>query len=98
MFLAPIVKPSFSEYLAAIKQCIGRAQRFGQTKTTFVYHFLALKTIDVDIHQQRSGMRLANSKRGKWVLKHEYELTDEQQVNWGTGFEMLIESASAIGD
>lgn len=36
-------------------QAIGRARRYGQTKPVHVYHFLSLKTIDVDVFQARSG-------------------------------------------
>lgn len=89
IFLAPIVKGSFLEYVAPMQQCIGRALRHGQLKKVYIYHFLALKTIDVDIFQERSEMRLAKSRAGNWVWKYENDLTPEQKViNWGTGIDI----------
>jgi hypothetical protein len=41
-----------------MKQAIGRSRRYGQTKRVHIYHFLTLKTIDVDIFQQRYGKTL----------------------------------------
>ena len=81
-----MVHNSFSEYVARMRQSIGRALRYGQRKKVFIYHFLALKTIDVDIFQKNSKMKLALSKAENWVLKYESNLTDEQRkANWATG-------------
>ena len=43
-------------------QSIGRAKRFGQQKTVHVYRFLALRTIDVDILQEREHKTLVKRK------------------------------------
>lgn len=43
-------------------QSIGRAKRFGQQKTVHVYRFLALRTIDVDILQEREHKTLVKKK------------------------------------
>jgi hypothetical protein len=39
-----------------MKQAIGRAKRFGQLKTVYVYRFAALNTIDVDILEYRERL------------------------------------------
>lgn len=57
IFVAPYLTkgPSAQHtYQAAMMQAIGRSRRFGQTKRVHVYHFLAAKTIDVDIFEKRS--------------------------------------------
>lgn len=43
-------------------QAIGRARRYGQVKHVHIYHFAALKTIDVDTMQVRSGNTLVRSE------------------------------------
>ena len=43
-------------------QCIGRAKRYGQQKTVHIYRFAALKTIDVDILQEREQRTLVKKK------------------------------------
>jgi hypothetical protein len=44
-------------------QAIGRARRYGQTKPVHIYHFLALKTIDVDTMQLCTGKLLTDMKK-----------------------------------
>jgi superfamily II DNA or RNA helicase len=48
-----------------MKQAIGRAQRYGQTKHVHVYHFIVAKTIDVDIFERRNGKVLKRVDRSK---------------------------------
>lgn len=61
-------------------QAIGRSRRFGQQRTVHIYHFVSLKTIDVNILQQRRKQVL--------VLRHgEYRFVSEDDVrdtdaNW----------------
>jgi hypothetical protein len=38
-----------------MKQAVGRARRYGQSKTVNVYHLVTLHSIDVDILQHRTG-------------------------------------------
>ena len=48
-------------------QSIGRAKRYGQQNTVHVYRFVALKTADVDILQERESKTLVKKtiyKRG----------------------------------
>jgi hypothetical protein len=56
-------------------QAIGRVRRFGQKKHVHVYHFLASKTIDVDLIQARNKM----------IIKA--DVTSGQQVAPYPGFE-----------
>lgn len=41
------------EYDSAMAQAIARCRRYGQKKTVHIYHFAALRTIDVDILEHR---------------------------------------------
>lgn len=43
-------------------QCIGRARRYGQQNTVHVYRFVALRTVDVDILQEREEKTLVKKK------------------------------------
>ena len=42
-------------------QAMGRARRYGQTKPVHIYHFLSLKTVDVDRAQLHSGKILVEN-------------------------------------
>src|SRR5450432_3004227 len=55
IFLSPYLTESQQRYGHAMTQAIGRARRYGQTKHVHIYHFLSLKTIDVDIMQIRTN-------------------------------------------
>jgi hypothetical protein len=50
-------------------QAVGRARRYGQTKPVHTYHFLSLKTIDVDTFETRNHV----------ILDHE-NTTDPEYV------------------
>ena len=55
----------------------------------FVYRFLALKTIDVDILQERSQKKLVKQQRsGEFELMNESAILDQGQrdTEWGSGF------------
>lgn len=53
----------------------------------YIYKFLALKTIDVDITQKRTGEKLVRVTEDEWTLKPYKDVTpEEQEVEWGTGF------------
>jgi superfamily II DNA or RNA helicase len=57
-FLSPYLTKGLTaqqEFDSTMTQAIGRARRFGQDKTVHVYHFIASKTIDVDIIEKRSS-------------------------------------------
>ncbi|GME40577.1 SNF2-related protein [Neofusicoccum parvum] len=53
IFIAPLLTNTNQKYQAAMVQSIGRARRYGQQKPVHVYRFVAPKTIDMDILEQR---------------------------------------------
>jgi hypothetical protein len=56
MFLSPMFPKSKEQYKATETQAIGRARRYGQTKTVTVWRFIAKDTIDVELYQQFAGV------------------------------------------
>ncbi|OJD11036.1 hypothetical protein AJ78_08115 [Emergomyces pasteurianus Ep9510] len=58
IFFHPLLAKSQYDYTSGMAQAIGRSRRYGQQKHVHLYHFLALKTIEVNIHEQRRGERL----------------------------------------
>jgi hypothetical protein len=86
IFVSPPFANTQSTFNASLKQSIGRALRFGQEKTVYIYKFLALKTIDVDITQERTGEKLVRVTEDEWTLKPYEDVTpEEQEVEWGSG-------------
>ena len=80
-----------------MSQCLGRAARYGQQKMVTVHKLVALKTIDVDIYEEREERRLVYRPdafatgsfrgRGDWKMLPEDEITfREKETDWGTGF------------
>jgi len=53
MFLSPLLTPSQQFYTATDIQAIGRVRRYGQQKKVFIYRFLTLNSIDVEIFEAR---------------------------------------------
>ena len=64
IFLSPLLVPTQYQYDSAITQAIGRARRYGQKKIVHIYRFLSLKTIDVDIIEERTGKMLVKENGG----------------------------------
>ncbi|KAK2793657.1 hypothetical protein FQN51_001169 [Onygenales sp. PD_10] len=62
IFLHPLSVKSQYDYNAGMAQAIGRARRYGQLKHVHVYHFLALKTVEVNVFETRRGERVV-----RWV-------------------------------
>ena len=58
IFLSPLLTESKETYIANETQAIGRVRRYGQTKTVHIYRFFSMNTIDVEIYEQRTGVRL----------------------------------------
>ena len=63
IFASPLLTTTQQAYNASMTQCIGRAKRYGQQKTVHVYRFLALRTIEVDILQEREQKLLVRKKK-----------------------------------
>jgi hypothetical protein len=61
--VAPLLVKSQYEYESAMTQAIARSRRYGQEKRVHIYHFAALRTIDVDIlehrHKRKDGITSA---------------------------------------
>ncbi|KAF3919922.1 hypothetical protein AA313_de0201806 [Arthrobotrys entomopaga] len=53
IFLCPLLAASEQLYVAAETQAIGRARRYGQKKTVFIWRLVANDTIDYDLYSQR---------------------------------------------
>ncbi|KAL8824594.1 MAG: hypothetical protein Q9191_004950 [Dirinaria sp. TL-2023a] len=87
IFVSPLLAETQHSYNQSFTQCVGRARRFGQQKTVFVYKFVALHTQDVDEYQERLQCRLLK-RDNKWIFELENKLTEEEDANnkWGTGF------------
>lgn len=87
IFVSPLLARCQQSYDASLTQCVGRARRYGQKKTVHVYHYLSLKTTDVDILQERSRKKLVEQRRDVFELMSESNITPEQRdAEWGTGF------------
>ncbi|KAJ4312063.1 hypothetical protein N0V94_007628 [Neodidymelliopsis sp. IMI 364377] len=65
IFVSPLLVESQYKYDSAMTQAIARSRRYGQEKRVHIYHFAALRTIDVDIlehrHKRTSGISTAKS-------------------------------------
>jgi broad specificity polyphosphatase/5'/3'-nucleotidase SurE len=65
IFISPLLVESQYKYDSAMTQAIARSRRYGQEKRVHIYHFAALRTIDVDIlehrHKRTSGISTAKS-------------------------------------
>ncbi|KAK6543033.1 hypothetical protein TWF694_006963 [Orbilia ellipsospora] len=55
IFLCPLLAASEQLYAAAETQAIGRARRYGQKKTVFIWRLVANETIDYDLYLQRGN-------------------------------------------
>ncbi|KAJ8114408.1 hypothetical protein OPT61_g3697 [Boeremia exigua] len=64
IFVAPLLVESQYKYDSAMTQAIARSRRYGQQKAVRVYHFAALRTIDVDIleHRHKSTYGITTAK------------------------------------
>ena len=69
IFACPLLTDTQASYNAVMTQCIGRAKRYGQLKTVYIYQFLALRTIDVDVLQEREQKTLVRKVVQKEVRR-----------------------------
>lgn len=65
IFVSPLLVESQYKYDSAMTQAIARSRRYGQEKQVHIYHFAALRTIDVDIlehrHKRTNGITATKS-------------------------------------
>ncbi|KAJ5815684.1 hypothetical protein N7474_007461 [Penicillium riverlandense] len=72
IFLSPLLVPTQQDWNAGMTQAIGRARRYGQTRTVHVYHLLMRMTVDVNVMQEREGKILVERAGAlEWVSKAE---------------------------
>ncbi|KAL4807283.1 hypothetical protein BDV18DRAFT_159502 [Aspergillus unguis] len=88
IFLSPLHAQTQYDYESTMIQAIGRCRRYGQTKHVHIYHFLAKRTIDVNIFQQRRGKVLIE-RDGEAVLVDAEEALDVEKLNC-QGPEMVL--------
>ncbi|KZF20059.1 hypothetical protein L228DRAFT_233492 [Xylona heveae TC161] len=74
IFLSPLVAETQSKYDAVMTQAIGRARRYGQKKLVHIYHFLSLKTIDVNVFQTRQRGKLVQTEDSYELVAPESDL------------------------
>ncbi|CAA9957087.1 DNA repair protein rad8 [Pyrenophora teres f. maculata] len=53
IFVSPLYTEKQYKYESSMAQAIARSRRHGQDKRVYIYHVVALRTIDVDILEQR---------------------------------------------
>ncbi|KAF2195509.1 hypothetical protein K469DRAFT_649543 [Zopfia rhizophila CBS 207.26] len=53
IFVSPLLVENQYTYDSAMTQAIARSRRYRQEKTVHIYHFAALRTIDVDVMEHR---------------------------------------------
>lgn len=81
IFLSPLLVPNQYQYDSATTQAIGRARRYGQKKVVHIYRFLSLKTIDVDIIEERTGKMVVKEDDGTINLR---KVTDAERKELGS--------------
>lgn len=62
-------------------QAIGRSRRYGQLKHVHIYHFLALKTIEVNVFEQRRRQHLVK-REGQFRTVSKGEILETDQTDW----------------
>ncbi|KAJ5572309.1 C-5 cytosine methyltransferase [Penicillium sp. DV-2018c] len=55
IFLSPLIASTQYEYDSGMTQAIGRARRYGQERTVYVYHLLMKNMYDVNVYQSAHG-------------------------------------------
>jgi SNF2 family DNA or RNA helicase len=75
IFLSSLVIDTQYKYESICEQAIGRVRRRGQKKDVHVYYFLAARTMDVNILEDREGKTLVQ-RGGKYLLLAESEIEE----------------------
>ncbi|PGH36533.1 hypothetical protein GX50_00569 [[Emmonsia] crescens] len=83
IFFHPLFAKSQYDYTSGMAQAIGRARRYGQQKHVHIHHFLALKTIEVNIFEQRRRERLVKRDGGFLSLPAGEALLPTDDAKWG---------------
>ncbi|MCJ1285663.1 hypothetical protein MMC26_005004 [Xylographa opegraphella] len=87
MFISPLHEESQHAFNQSYEQAIGRARRFGQSANVIkVYYFLATKTIDVNIYEDRTGLKLYLDDQTSdfQVVKRELQTPEQLAQDYAT--------------
>ncbi|MCJ1251824.1 hypothetical protein MMC30_009062 [Trapelia coarctata] len=79
IFVSPFLASNNHDFDQLYEQAVGRARRYGQMKTVFVYHIVCLGTIDVNTIEQATGKRIVPVAGGG------IDLVDADASNAGQG-------------
>lgn len=91
-----MVARSQYDYDSGMAQAIGRSRRYGQLKHVHIYHVLALRTVEVNIFEQRRKQHLA--KRGNhFITVQKSEIKETDEVDW-KGFPLEGSNAESYQD
>jgi hypothetical protein len=82
IFFSPLLKRTQYEYEAQMAQAVGRVRRPGQSNEVYVYRFVSLDTIDVDILEHREH---------RTTILAEYQDPDGMKTTPGTDFKSNLE-------
>jgi hypothetical protein len=91
IFVSPLLTAGQQQYEATWKQCIGRAIRYGQKKKVYIYQFLALRTIDTQIFQERKNQKMVFRSIQKGLPQRFVPVcanqlhAEEKEEEWGIG-------------
>ncbi|KAF2835614.1 hypothetical protein M501DRAFT_941321 [Patellaria atrata CBS 101060] len=79
IFFSPLLATTQQKYDASMTQAIGRARRYGQEKTVYIYRLATLNTVEVDILEQRERRRNAlwQHKRSDFESTAKADIEDE---------------------
>ncbi|KAL1955354.1 hypothetical protein VTO42DRAFT_8636 [Malbranchea cinnamomea] len=97
IFYSPLVARSQYDYESGMAQAIGRCRRYGQLKHVHIYHLLTLKTIEVNIFEQRRREQVVK-RNGRFMSVPRKEVKSSDEVSWrgfsleGTNAESYDES------
>ncbi|KAF2640429.1 hypothetical protein P280DRAFT_550182 [Massarina eburnea CBS 473.64] len=83
IFVSPLLSKSQYGYDSAMAQAIARCRRYRQKKTVYIYHFAALRTIDVDIleHRHKRFDVIQTRDSEEWLPATLSELEGTTKVN-----------------
>ncbi|KAK2879373.1 hypothetical protein FQN49_000940 [Arthroderma sp. PD_2] len=96
IFFGPLISRSQYDYNSGMAQAIGRSRRYGQLKQVHIYHILALRTVEVNIFEQRRRQYLAK-RRGQFVAVQRNEIIETDEVDW-RGFPLEGSNAESYED
>jgi SNF2 family DNA or RNA helicase len=81
IFFSPLLAANKQRYLAYMTQAIGRARRYDQKKVVKIWRLLSLKTIDVNIVEDRERKTLVKGPDG-YLLVDRDDIQDGEVAGW----------------